>query len=136
SQVNGDPAAGKAIDGFPVQELGRSAVVEQRARPGQYAEGPIRADGLGAFLELSEGPHGDLASIASSGRLDELDEGETKDPQVLVLGRPSRAGQGGLVSAKAVVQHRSQIGGPADRSSLSSGDRVPRVGLKQLRRLS
>jgi hypothetical protein len=134
--MNGDPAAGKAIDRFPVQELGRSAVAEQRARPGQYAEGPIRADGLGAFLELSQGGHGDLASIASSGRLDELDEGESKDPQDLVLGRSPCAGQGGLVPAKAVVQHRSQVGGSADRSSLSSGDRVPGVGLKQLRRLS
>jgi len=93
--MNGDPAAGKAIDRFPVQELGRSAVAEQRARPGQYAEGPIRADGLGAFLELSQGGHGDLASIASSGRLDELDEGESKDPQVLVLGRGACACEGG-----------------------------------------
>jgi hypothetical protein len=134
SQVNGDTAAFEAGDGLAVQRLGGPAVAEQRARSGQYAEGPIRPAGLRSFLELSESGRGVLAGTAS-GRLDELDEGETKDPHVLVLARPLCARQGGLVLAEAVVQHRSQVGGPSDGSSLAPGDCFRGIGIEQSRRL-
>lgn len=111
-EVDGDAAAFEAGDGLAVQRVRGPAVAEQRGRSGLYAEGPVRAAGVGSILKSSQGGRGHLAGIASGARLDQLDEGETKVPEVLVLARLLCPDQGGLVLTKAVVQHGSQVGGP------------------------
>src|SRR5262249_34496503 len=71
-EMDDDPAALEALDCFAVERLGGVAVAQQRLRPGQDAEGPVRAAGPGSSPELPQSGRGLLDSAASQAGLDEF----------------------------------------------------------------
>ncbi len=118
-QVDGAAAAFEAGQGLAVEPLGTRAVVQQGARAGQHAEGPVGAGRPGAVLQPAQGHRGPLGGVGAGGRLDEFGEGEAVDGQVLVRNGPFRVGQGVLIAAEAVVEDGDEVVLLADRAPLA-----------------
>src|SRR5215467_8603656 len=64
-EMDDDSAALEALDCFTVERLRGGIVAQQRLRPGQDAESPVRAAGPGSSLEFLESGRGLLDSAAS-----------------------------------------------------------------------
>src|SRR5262249_35599057 len=101
--------ASETLDGLAVQQVGGRAVTHQRLRPRLDAERPVRAAGACSFLESLQGRSGLPVGAASNPRLDDFREAPTEESQVLVLASRLCAGQGVLVAAETIAEHRGRV---------------------------
>ena len=56
-----------------------------------------------------EGVGGDVGRAAADARLDQLDQGPGEETEIVVLAAPLGGGEGGLIVAEAVVEHRGRV---------------------------
>src|SRR4051794_32056979 len=110
-EVHHDATALESLQGLAVQGIGGRTLAQERARAGQGAKSPVRAGGMGSFLELPEGRSGRIVGAASDGRLDQLDQGPTEEAKILMLACLLGARERDLVAAEAIVEHRGRIPG-------------------------
>src|SRR4051794_12268831 len=124
-----DSATAEPLDRLQVEVFGARAVAEEGPRPRLDPERPVGAAQPGSFGEPLKRVAGELRLVASRGGLDQFDQRPREETQVVVLTRTLRSGEGGLVAAETVVQHRSRVLGRSDRPSLAPAGRVLAAGL-------
>jgi hypothetical protein len=108
------------LDGLPVEGFGAVVVRQECTRSCLDAARPVRAAGTGPLLEPVEGVRGHLVLAAPDPRLDELGQRPAVEAEVVVLTGSPGGGEGLLVAADAVAQHRCRVIRQTDRASLPS----------------
>src|SRR6185437_2761361 len=134
-KLNGDATSLQMLDRLTVKSVGRLSVAQQRARPGQHAERPIRADSACPLFELAQCVGRNIECIASHSSLDQLDQVPTEETKILMLACALRSGERGIVASQSVVQHGCYVVRQTDGPSLTAFGRVSDAVLDQRRRV-
>src|SRR5690606_5167543 len=119
-QVDCDLTVLQMLQGGPVVLLGRAAGGEQRPGTGLHAKRPRGPRGGGPLLEYLQGV-AEFGAAAAYAGLDELEEGESRELQIVMLTALSSGGERKVVAAESVVEDARHVLRQAHDAALAVG---------------